>query len=168
MASKPAARSAMMSSIFSVPMDRRTVVGLMPAASSSSLGQLGVRGGSRVDDQRLHVGDVRQQAEQAQGFGELAGIVGGALHVEGEDGAGAVGVILVIELLGAAGCQCRMVHGGNLRMVVQELHHLQRASPRDGRRAKTASPGPSSSNHALNGESVAPWSRSSVARAFVM
>ena len=36
MASKPAARSAMMSSMFSVPMDRRTVVGLMPAASSSS------------------------------------------------------------------------------------------------------------------------------------
>ena len=70
--------------------------------------------------------DRRTVAEQAQGLGELARVVGGALHVEGEDGAGAVRVVLIVELLGAAGCQRRMVHGSHLRMVVQELHHLQR------------------------------------------
>ena len=56
----------------SVPMDRRMVFGVDAAASRQLLvGQLGVRGGGRMDDQALHVGNVGQQREDLQMVDEL-------------------------------------------------------------------------------------------------
>ncbi len=78
-----------------------------------------------MDDQALHVSHVGQQAEQRQALGELLGRLGVALDLEGEDGRGAVGVVVVVELLGAAGAQGGVVHALNLRVVLEELDHLE-------------------------------------------
>ena len=56
-----------MSSMCSVPMDRRMVLGRMPwSASSCSVSWLMGRGG-RVDDQTLDVRDVGEQGEDLAG-----------------------------------------------------------------------------------------------------
>ena len=53
--------------------------------------QLAVGGGSRVDDQALHVSDVGQQREHLQVINKLEGLFTAALDVEGEDGAPPLG-----------------------------------------------------------------------------
>ena len=58
--------------------------------------QLAVGGGSRVDDQTLHVGHVGQQGEDLQVVDELEGLLAAALDMKGKDGGTAVGKILLI------------------------------------------------------------------------
>ena len=79
-----------------------------------------------MDDEALHVRHVREQAEQLQAFGELAGGLGRALDLEREDGGGPVGIVLVVELLRAAGRKRRMVHALDLRVAVQEVDDFER------------------------------------------
>ena len=88
------------------------------------VGQLAVGGGSRVDDQALHVGHVGQQGEDLQVVDELEGFLTAALDVKGEDGSAAVGEILLVQgVIGVIG-QGGMVDLLDLRMVGQELHDL--------------------------------------------
>ncbi len=63
-------RSAIRSSAFSVPMDRRMVFG-DALVEQFLLAELGVGGGGRVDDQALNVSNVSQQAEDLQMVDEL-------------------------------------------------------------------------------------------------
>ena len=49
------------------------------------LAQLAVGGGSRVDDQALHVSNVSQQAENLQVVNESMRFLNSALDLEGED-----------------------------------------------------------------------------------
>ena len=53
--------------------------------------QLAVGGGSRVDDQALHVGHVGQQGEDLQVVDELEGLLAAALDIKGKDGAPPLG-----------------------------------------------------------------------------
>ena len=82
--------------------------------------QLAVGGGSRVDDQALHVGHVGQQGEDLQVVDELEGFLAAALDIKGKDGGAAVGEILLIQrVVGVVG-QGRMVDLLDLGMVGQE------------------------------------------------
>ena len=100
-------------------------VGVDAAGTQLLLGELGVRGGSGVDDEALDVSHVGEQAEELEALGELLGRLCVALDLEGEDGRGAVGIIAVVELLGAARGQARVVHALHLRVVVEELDDLE-------------------------------------------
>ena len=60
-------------------------------------GELGMGGGGRVDDQALHISDVRQQREDLQVVDERKGFLLAALDVECKDGRAAVGEILLIQ-----------------------------------------------------------------------
>ena len=87
----------MMSATSSMPTDRRTVSGPAPAGNLLLVGKLAVRGRGRVDDQRLGVADIGQMREQLQRLDELhAGLVA-ALQAEGEDGAGAVRRVFLLQ-----------------------------------------------------------------------
>ena len=86
--------------------------------------QLAVGGGSRVDDQALHVGHVGQQGEDLQVVDELEGFLAAALDIKGKDGGAAVGEILLIQrVVGVIG-QGRMVDLLDLGMVGQERDDL--------------------------------------------
>ena len=86
--------------------------------------QLAVGGGSRVDDQTLHISNVCQQGEDLQVIDKLECFLAAAFDVEGEDGCAAVGEILlvqgVIRVIGQRG----VVDLLHLRMVCQEFDHL--------------------------------------------
>ena len=79
-----------------------------------------------MDDQRLHVGHVRQQREQVQVVDEDTRRVLAALDVEGEDGAGAVREVLLVQLVVAAPLDGRVRDGLDLRHGLQVLDNLQR------------------------------------------
>ena len=53
--------------------------------------QLAVGGGSRVDDQTLHISNVCQQGEDLQVIDELECFLAAAFDVEGKDGAPPLG-----------------------------------------------------------------------------
>ena len=79
-----------------------------------------------MDHEALHVGHVGEQAEELQALGELLGALGVTLELEGEDRRGAVGIELVVELLGVAAGEARVVDALHLGATVQELDHLER------------------------------------------
>ena len=86
--------------------------------------QLAVGGGSRVDDQTLHVSDVGQQREHLQVINKLEGLFTAALDVEGEDGSTAVGEVLLVQGVVRVIRQRGVIDLFHLRMVGQELHDL--------------------------------------------
>ena len=87
-------------------------------------GELGMGGGGRVDDQALHISDVRQQREDLQVVDERKGFLLAALDVEGKDGRAAVGEILLIQgVVGVVG-QAGMVDLLHLGVVGQERNDL--------------------------------------------
>ena len=86
--------------------------------------QLGMGGGSRVDDQRLHIRHIGQQGEQLQRFREPLGLFLGAFQLKSEDGAGPVGEVSIIELLLMPAGQGGMVDLRHLGVMVQIIHHL--------------------------------------------
>ena len=61
------------------------------------LGHLGMRGRCRVDDQRLDVGYVSQQREQLQGLRKAGSLRGGSVQIDGEDRAGSVREVALVE-----------------------------------------------------------------------
>ena len=87
-------------------------------------GQLGVRGGSRVDDKALYVCDVSQQRENLELVDELERSFLAALDVEGEDGRAAVREILLVQSVVRVLRQGRMIYMLDLRMVLEELNDL--------------------------------------------
>ena len=101
------------------------MLGLMPWSSSSSAEKLAVGGGGRMDHQGLHVGHVCQQGKRFPKLSiKLVGFLLTTLDFKGEDGAAAVGKILLIQsVVGMLG-QGGMVHMLHLGMVCEELHDL--------------------------------------------
>ena len=89
-------------------------------------GFLGVGGGSRVDDQRLGVGHVGQQGEQVQVVDEHASRVLATLDVEGEDGAGSVREVLLVQGVVRTALDGRVGDGLDFRHGLQVLDDLQR------------------------------------------
>ena len=84
-------RSAMMSSMCSMPTESRTMSSVHAGRRELLVGQLGVRGGGVVDRQRLGVADVGQVAEQLQALDELLAGLAPALDPEGDEAAVAAG-----------------------------------------------------------------------------
>ena len=87
-------------------------------------GQLGVRGGSRVNDKALYVCDVSQQRENLELVDELERSFLAALDVEGEDGSAAVREVLLVQSVIRVLRQRRMVDVLDLRMVLEEFNDL--------------------------------------------
>ena len=88
--------------------------------------ELRVRGGSRVDDEGLHVCDVCEQRENFESIDERLCFLSAALDVEREDGSAAVREILLIKLVVRAVRQRRMVDAFDLRVLGKEIDNLQR------------------------------------------
>ena len=99
-------------------------VGLDALIQQLRLGQLAVGRGGRVDDQTLDVRDVGEQGEDLQIVDELMGLGLAALDLKGEDGAGSVGEVSIVELLLMPAGQGGMVHLRHLGVMVQIIHHL--------------------------------------------
>ena len=93
----------------SMPTERRTSSGVTPVAACSSHGELLVRGGGGVDDQRLGVADVGQQGEQLDGVDELLARFEAALDAEGDQRALAVGHVLLGAVVVLAGLEAGVV-----------------------------------------------------------
>ena len=76
--------------------------------------KLAVGGGGRMDHQGLHVGHVCQQGKDFQTVDKLVGFLLTTLDFKGEDGAAAVGKILLIQrvvgMLGQGPKPCRNSH----------------------------------------------------------
>ena len=77
-----------------------------------------------MDDQRLHIRHIGQQGEQLQRLREPLGLFLGALQLKGEDGAGSVGEVSIVELLLMPAGQGGMVHLRHLGVMVQIIYHL--------------------------------------------
>ena len=58
--------------------------------------ELAVRGGSGVNDQALHIGNIGQQAEQLEVINKLESFLTAALDLESKDGAAAIGEVSLI------------------------------------------------------------------------
>ena len=85
-----------------------------------------MRRGRRMDDEGLHVRDVRKQRENLEVIDEAERGFLPALDLEGKDARAAVREIPLVErVVGVIG-QRRMVDLLDLRMVLQELHDLLR------------------------------------------
>ena len=76
----------MMSSMCSMPTDRRTSSGGRPVSICSSSAQLRVRRRGRVDRERLRVADVRDVREELERVDHL--LAGGAAALEADDDQG--------------------------------------------------------------------------------
>lgn len=128
--------------------------------------ELRVRGGSRVDNEGLHVCDVCEQRENFESVDERLCFLSAALDVEREDGSAAVREILLIKLVVRAVRQRRMVDAFDLRVLGEEIDNLQRvlymAFNAQRERFKTCR-----NRNACSGASVAPVSRRRIARIFV-
>ena len=79
-----------------------------------------------MNHERLHIGDVRQQREDLQMIDEGLRLFLAAFDVEGEDRTGAVREITFVEFVIWMVRERRMVDFGNLRILLQIIHHLQR------------------------------------------
>lgn len=86
--------------------------------------KLGVRGGSRVHDERLDVGHVGEQREDLQVVDELPSCLLATLDLEGEDRGTATGEVLLVQLMVGVLGQARVVHLGNMAVPGQELNDL--------------------------------------------
>lgn len=84
---------------------------------------LAVRGGSRMDNQRLYVCNICQNGENLQRINELLCFLFAALDVEGENGACTVREVLVVQflILRVQGC---MVDGLNQRLLLEIFQNL--------------------------------------------
>ena len=78
-----------------------------------------------MDHQTLHVGHIRQQREDLQGIDKFPGLFLTALHFEGEDGTATIGEVLLVELVVVMTLQSGMMHSSHLRMLSEEINHLQ-------------------------------------------
>ena len=81
-------------------------------------------GGSRVDDQALHVSNVSQQAENLQVVNERMSFLNAALDLEGEDGSTTVGEVLLVQRMVRVIRQAGMVDLFHLRVVGKVFHDL--------------------------------------------
>ena len=79
-----------------------------------------------MDHQTLHVGNISQQREDLQGVDELPCFFLSAFDLEREDRAAAIGEVLLIERVTGVILQCGVIDLCHLRMIGEELHHLQR------------------------------------------
>ena len=86
--------------------------------------ELGVRGGSRVHDERLDVGHVGEQREHLQMIDELPSCLLATLNLKGKDRGTATGEVLLIELVIGVLRQARVVHLGDVAVTSQELNDL--------------------------------------------
>ena len=86
--------------------------------------ELGVRGGSRVHDERLDVGHVGEQREHLQVIDELPSGLLATLNLKGKDRGTAVGEVLLVELVIGVLRQARVVHLGDMAVAGQELNDL--------------------------------------------
>ena len=101
-------------------------VRLDPLLQKLGLGELGVRRGSRVDNQRLNVRNVGKQGEYRQVVDELLCVRRSSLYLEGEDGSAAVREVLLVQLVSRLGGEGRVVYGLYLRVLAEVLNYLQR------------------------------------------
>lgn len=162
-AANPRSRSAMMSSMCSVPIESLIVLGWIPLLLELGGAQLRVGRGGRMDHEALDVGHVGQQREDLEVVDEPKSLLPAALDVKGEDRASPVGKIpLVKRVVGVVG-QARVVDLLHKRVPRQKLHHglgvLGMAVKTKRERLHALE-----QQNALNGEMVAPMSRSSMAR----
>ena len=127
--------------------------------------ELRVCGGSRVDNEGLHVCDVCEQRENFESVDERLCFLSAALDVEREDGSAAVREILLIKLVVRAVRQRRMVDAFDFRVLGEEIDNLQRSTWRSTRRESVSRP--CRNRNACSGASVAPVSRRRIARIFV-
>ena len=88
-------------------------------------GLLGVRSGSRVDDEGLCVGHIGQQREQVQIVDEDASRILSALDIEGEDGCAAVREVLLVQVVIRTARDGRVGDGLDFRHGLQVLDDLQ-------------------------------------------
>ena len=88
-------------------------------------GLLGVRSGSRVDDEGLCVGHIGQQREQEQIVDEDASRILSALDIEGEDGACSVREVLLVQVVIRTARDGRVGDGLDFRHGLQVLDDLQ-------------------------------------------
>ena len=86
--------------------------------------ELGVRGGSRVHDERLDVGHVGEQREHLQMIDELPCSLLATLNLKGKDRGTATGEVLLIELVIGVLRQARVIHLGDVAVTSQELNDL--------------------------------------------
>ena len=89
-------------------------------------GQLRMRCRCRMDDQALHVGHVRKQAEDLERVDEGPGLGLAALDVEGEDRGAAVREVARVDLVIRMVGQARVAHAFNERVVREEVDDLRR------------------------------------------
>ena len=81
--------------------------------------------GVGMNHQALHIGNVGQEREDLQGINKFPGLLLAALDLKGEDAAAAIGEVLLVEGMVRMCRQAGMVHLSHLRMICQELDHLQ-------------------------------------------
>ena len=123
-----------------------------------------MRGGSRVDNEGLHVCDVCEQRENFESVDERLCFLSAALDVEREDGSAAVREILLIKLVVRAVRQRRMVDAFDLRERKSTTFSAF-STWRSTRRESVSRP--CRNRNACSGASVAPVSRRRIARIFV-
>ena len=87
---------------------------------------LGVCGGVGMDDEGLHIGYVGQQGEDLEGVDELPGIFLGAIYLEGEDAAAALGEVFLVERMVLVAGKGGMRHAFHLGMTAQIIYYPQR------------------------------------------
>ena len=86
---------------------------------------LGVRRRSRMDDERLDIRDIGQQAEDLEMVDELLGRLSAALDLEREDGDTAVREVLLVELVVRMIRQSRMVDLRDMRVLGEVVDDLE-------------------------------------------
>ena len=86
---------------------------------------LGVRRRSRMDDERLDIRDIGQQAEDLEMVDELLGRLSAALDLEREDGDTAVREVLLVELVVRMIRQGRMVDLIDMRVLGEVVDDLE-------------------------------------------
>ena len=123
-AAKPASRSALRSSMFSRPTERRTRPGRDAGRELLLGGELRVRRRRGVDDEAAHVADVGEVAEQRHVVDEGTPGIDAALELEREHGADALGGVLVGGRVPRARRQSRVVDRGDIRVVLEPLGDL--------------------------------------------
>ena len=101
-------------------------VGLDPLLQQFFLGALAVSGGSRMNNQRLHICYICQQREDCQVIDELLCRLRIPFNLEGENGTAAVRQVLVVQIVSRLRLDGRMVNRLYLRMLRQVIHDLQR------------------------------------------
>ena len=106
-AARPCSRSAMMSSLSSMPIESRTTSGPAPACTfcASVSWRCVVEAG--MDDQRAGVADIGEMREQLHVRHELDAGVVAALEAEGEHRAGALRAVFLREVVVAVAGQAR-------------------------------------------------------------